>query len=76
MEDSRKPTMVWNPFANIVKCPRLKKLFNMLFSQFNVGLWLKMPISILRPLLVHILLEGVLSRLSFFDSKKDLFNNH
>lgn len=67
---------VWRSFLNIVKCPGLKKLFNMLFSQFNVSLWLKMAIGVLKPLLAYILPEGILPRLSFVYNKKDLFSDY
>lgn len=66
------PTGHWNPHGNIVKRPGVKKLFEMLLSQFHVAIWSKMPCQKLRPLLAHILQEEVIQRLSFIFSREDL----
>jgi hypothetical protein len=55
----------WNAHQNVVRRPGLQKLFQMLFDRFHVGLWSKMPMKDLKPLLAFILPKGVLDRLSF-----------
>ncbi|KAG0587914.1 hypothetical protein KC19_2G200800 [Ceratodon purpureus] len=46
----------------------------MLFLHFHVGLWSKMPLGELKPLLTHILPAGVMERLSFVYSRSDLID--
>lgn len=54
-----------DPFRNVVKRPGLRGLFTTLFEKFHVGIWSKMPMQELRPLIAHLLPKDVVEKLAF-----------
>jgi hypothetical protein len=60
----------WDPHRNVIKRLGLVPLFSTLFEKFHVGIWSKMPMEQLRPLLAHLLPKHVLEKIAFVYSRE------